>query len=50
MCNLYSLTKSQDAIRRITRAMRDNTGNLGLPEPEALSQPPPAGWRQGGRR
>jgi putative SOS response-associated peptidase YedK len=28
MCNLYSLTKSQDAIRRVTRAMRDNTGNL----------------------
>ena len=23
MCNLYSLTKSQDAIRRITKAMRD---------------------------
>ena len=28
MCNLYSLTKSQDAIRRITKAMRDRTGNL----------------------
>ena len=28
MCNLYSLTKSQDAIRRITKAMRDTTGNL----------------------
>ena len=27
MCNLYSLTKSQDAIRRITKAMRDTTGN-----------------------
>ena len=24
----YSLTKSQDAIRRITKAMRDRTGNL----------------------
>jgi putative SOS response-associated peptidase YedK len=28
VCNLYSLTKSQDAIRRITKAMRDRTGNL----------------------
>jgi putative SOS response-associated peptidase YedK len=28
MWNLYSLTKSQDAIRRIIRAMRDNTGKL----------------------
>ena len=28
ICNLYSLTKSQDAIRRITKAMRDTTGNL----------------------
>ena len=28
ICNLYSLTKSQDAIRRITKAMRDRTGNL----------------------
>ena len=28
MCNLYSLTESQDAIRRITKAMRDRTGNL----------------------
>ena len=28
MCNLYSLTKSQDANRRITGAMRDTTGNL----------------------
>ena len=28
MCNLYSLTKSQDAIRRITKAMHDRTGNL----------------------
>src|SRR5215217_8097409 len=28
MWNLYSLTKSQDAIRGITRAMLDNTGNL----------------------
>jgi putative SOS response-associated peptidase YedK len=28
VCNLYSLTKSQDAIRRITGAMRDTTGNL----------------------
>ncbi|WP_191058878.1 SOS response-associated peptidase [Geminicoccus harenae] len=30
MCNLYSLTKGQDAIRAFTRAMRDTTGNLPL--------------------
>lgn len=28
MCNLYSLTKGQAAIVSLTRAMRDNTGNL----------------------
>jgi putative SOS response-associated peptidase YedK len=28
MCNLYSLTKGQQAIRELTRAMRDTTGNL----------------------
>ena len=28
MCNLYSLTKGQDAIRRVAKAMRDVTGNL----------------------
>ena len=28
MCNLYSLTKGQAAIRDIARAMRDTTGNL----------------------
>jgi putative SOS response-associated peptidase YedK len=28
MCNLYSMTKSQAAIRAIARAMRDLTGNL----------------------
>ena len=28
MCNLYSLTKGQQAIREFTRAMRDSTGNL----------------------
>jgi putative SOS response-associated peptidase YedK len=28
MCNLYSLTKGQQAIRELARAMRDNTGNL----------------------
>jgi putative SOS response-associated peptidase YedK len=28
MCNLYSLTRSQDEIRRLTRAIRDTTGNL----------------------
>jgi putative SOS response-associated peptidase YedK len=28
MCNLYSLTKGQAAIVALTRAMRDNSGNL----------------------
>jgi putative SOS response-associated peptidase YedK len=28
MCNLYSLTKGQQAIREFTRAMRDRTSNL----------------------
>ncbi|MCX5517795.1 SOS response-associated peptidase family protein [Kaistia defluvii] len=28
MCNLYSMTRNQDAIRAIARAMRDQTGNL----------------------
>jgi len=28
MCNLYSLTKGQQAIRKLSRAMRDTTGNL----------------------
>ena len=28
MCNLYSLTKSQDAMRRLFRFRRDLTGNL----------------------
>lgn len=28
MCNLYSLTKGQAAIRELARAMRDTTGNL----------------------
>ena len=28
MCNLYSLTKGQAAIRELTRALRDRTGNL----------------------
>jgi putative SOS response-associated peptidase YedK len=28
MCNLYSITKSQAAIRELVRAMRDLTGNL----------------------
>src|SRR5450432_2233608 len=30
MCNLYSLTKGQQAIREMTQAMRDVTGNLPL--------------------
>lgn len=28
MCNLYAVTKSQDAIRQYTRAMVDRTGNM----------------------
>ncbi|WP_052215187.1 SOS response-associated peptidase [Belnapia sp. F-4-1] len=28
MCNLYSITKGQQAIRELTRAMADRTGNL----------------------
>ncbi len=28
MCNLYSMTKGQQAIREMARAMRDGTGNL----------------------
>ena len=28
MCNLYSVTKGQQAIRELARAMRDRTGNL----------------------
>jgi putative SOS response-associated peptidase YedK len=28
MCNLYSLTKGQAAIRALTRALVDRTGNL----------------------
>ena len=28
MCNLYSVTRSQQAIRDLTRAMVDRTGNL----------------------
>jgi hypothetical protein len=28
MCNLYSVTKSQDAIRNLFRTTRDTTGNL----------------------
>ena len=28
MCNLYSVTKGQQAIRELVGAMRDRTGNL----------------------
>jgi putative SOS response-associated peptidase YedK len=28
MCNLYSITKGQQAIRDLTGAMRDNAGNM----------------------
>ena len=30
MCNLYSLTKGQDAIRALARVLRDEAGNLPL--------------------
>ena len=30
MCNLYSLTKGQQAIRDAAKAMHDTTGNLPL--------------------
>src|ERR671913_310667 len=30
MCNLHSITKGQDAIRQLAKAMRDTTGNLPL--------------------
>src|SRR6266853_87832 len=30
MCNLYSVTKGQQAIRELAGAMRDRTGNLPL--------------------
>ena len=47
MCNLYSLTKGQQAIREFARAMRDRTGNLpslaghlsGLRAPVVRNQP-----------
>ena len=33
MCNLYRITKGQQAIRELARAMSDRTGNLPpLPE------------------
>jgi hypothetical protein len=28
MCNLYSITRSQEAMRRLFRVKRDLTGNL----------------------
>ena len=32
MCNLYSITRTQEAMRRLFRAKRDRTGNFpGLP-------------------
>ena len=30
LCNLYSMTKGQQAIRDLARAMHDRTGNLPL--------------------
>jgi hypothetical protein len=28
VCNLYALTKGQDTIRQLSKAMRDTVGNL----------------------
>jgi hypothetical protein len=43
VCNLYSITKGQAAIREFTRAMRDTTGNLPpLPVDKDLSEVMPA--------
>jgi hypothetical protein len=28
MCNLYSMTKGQAAVRELTRAMADKSGNM----------------------
>jgi hypothetical protein len=39
MCNLYSHTKGQQAIRDFARAMRDTTGNL---PPMPVQRPLPA--------
>ena len=41
MCNLYSMTKSQQAIRDLVNAMRDLTGNL-PPLPPICAALPPA--------
>ena len=30
MCNLYSMTKSQDAIRQVAKVLKDRTGNMPL--------------------
>jgi putative SOS response-associated peptidase YedK len=38
MCNLYSITRSQEAIRRLFRVKRDLTGNLPvLPVPDTMA-------------
>jgi len=42
MCNLYSMTKGQQAIRQFTRAARDTTGNLPLLPAIFPDQPAPA--------
>jgi putative SOS response-associated peptidase YedK len=41
MCNLYSLTKGQQAIRELTRALQDRTGNLPLLPAIFPDQPAP---------
>src|SRR3984893_12594519 len=43
LCNLYSVTKGQQAIRELARALRDRTGNLpplyGISAPIVRNQP-----------
>jgi hypothetical protein len=52
MCNLYSETKGQDAIRELFRTTHDRTGNLPafpgiFPDQRAPIVRSGAGWRAG---
>jgi putative SOS response-associated peptidase YedK len=50
MCNLYSITKNQDAIRRLFRVTRDSAGNL-PPMPGVFPDyPAPVVHNAGGER
>jgi len=40
MCNLYSVTKGQQAIRELVKAVRDLTDNLPLLPALRASKPP----------